>query len=154
MILLKIINFIKWHLILNLIHVISRFLYSFNFFLFCLFIIAILLLLIKYFKFNSSIGSNIDSMTGLEFELYLKKLIQRLNYKVKLTPANNDQGADLILEKNGNIIAVQEVVAAKEYYNCNKAIVVTKNTYTKSARELAKKCNVSLWDGKLLIKIG
>ncbi len=75
-------------------------------------------------------------MNGYEFEYYLKKLFKSKNYKVKHTPLSNDQGADLIVEKDnittviqakryskpvGNK-AVQEVIAAKQYYNCHRAI--------------------------------
>lgn len=108
----------------------------------------------------------IDSMDGYEFEHYLKELFHLKDYKVKSTPLSNDQGADLLLNKNNEKIvvqakryskpvgnkAVQEVIAAKHYYNCSKAIVITNNTFTRSAKQLAKRINVELWDRKELIK--
>mgnify|MGYP003685803023 CR=1 FL=1 len=49
--------------------------------------------------------------------------------------------------------AVQEVIAAKQYYNCHKAIVITNNTFTKSAKDLARKCRVELFDYEVLKKL-
>lgn len=50
-------------------------------------------------------------MTGREFEIYLSVLFRNLGYKVKLTKASGDYGADLILKKSGLSIVVQ----AKRY---------------------------------------
>lgn len=44
------------------------------------------------------------------------------------------------------ISAVQEAAAAKMYYKTSKAVVATNSTFTKSARELATRCGVSLWE--------
>jgi restriction system protein len=41
--------------------------------------------------------------------------------------------------------AVQEVNAARRYYGASRAAVATNNTFTKQAIELAKKCEVELW---------
>ena len=43
--------------------------------------------------------------------------------------------------------AVQEVNAARQYYGASRAAVATNSTFTKAARELAKRCNVELWEG-------
>jgi HJR/Mrr/RecB family endonuclease len=40
--------------------------------------------------------------------------------------------------------AVQQAVAAKSYYDCNKAAVVTTSNFTREAIELAKVNNVEL----------
>lgn len=44
------------------------------------------------------------------------------------------------------IKAVQEVIASKAMNDCHVAAVLTNNTFTKSAKELANKNNVLLWD--------
>lgn len=81
----------------------------------------------------------IDQMDGIQFEYYLSSLFKRLGYKVKLTRANGDFGADLVLVKeNEKIIvqakryknkvgikAIQEIAAAKLHYKANEAWVVT-----------------------------
>ena len=113
---------------------------------------------------NSLKKSFLEITTGEEFEVFLKDLYEFKNYKVTLTPITNDQGADLILEKDGEKCAVQakfydtpvgnkaiqEVVAAINFYKCDKGIVVTNNSFTKSAIELAKANNVELIDGEKL----
>lgn len=102
----------------------------------------------------------IDNMKGEEFEEFLKAHFEKLGYKVKLTPASNDYGADLILEKNDEKIAVQakryrdkvgnaaiqEVAGAIRYYNCTSGLVVTNSFFTKNAINLAEKCQIELWD--------
>lgn len=107
---------------------------------------------------------NIRSMEGLEFEEFLGKIFSKKGYEVEVTSGSNDQGADLILDQgyrkivvqakryrnNVNNSAVQEVVAAKEHYNADKAIVVTTSEFTSSARDLAESNNVVLWDKERL----
>jgi len=108
-----------------------------------------------------------DKMDGIEFEKFLGKLFKRMGYLITLTKASGDQGADLLLEKNGHKIvvqakcysdkvsnsAVQEAFAAKTYYNCHAAIVATNNYFTKSARNLAESNKVDLFDRDRLTKL-
>lgn len=110
---------------------------------------------------------DIDQMDGVEFEQFLVKLFSSMKYKVSITQASRDQGADLIIENftgktivqakryTGNVSnsAVQEAVAAISHYDCNNAMVVTNSYFTESAKELAKSNNVELWDRENLCKI-
>jgi restriction system protein len=89
----------------------------------------------------------IDRMDGITFEQRLKVLFTDLGYRVQLTRTVGDYGADLILSKDGirtavqakhwnyavGVKAVQEVVAAKAFYRCTAAIVVTTNYFTQQA---------------------
>ena len=108
-----------------------------------------------------------DAVTGVDFENVLKELYEQMGYKVETTKTTGDQGADLIVEKDniraviqakyysssvGNS-AVQEVVAAKNYYGAQKGIVITNNTFTKAACELAEANGVQLIDGEKLNSI-
>lgn len=107
---------------------------------------------------------DIDSMSGIEFEYFLHRLFIFDGYDAKLTKASNDQGADLILTKNGESTvvqakrylgavsnsAVQEVFAAKAYYRCEHAIVITNSYFTKSAINLALSNKVTLLDREKL----
>jgi restriction system protein len=109
-------------------------------------------------------SQNIHSMTGTQFELYLKKIFENLGYSVQTTSQTNDQGADLIIRnqnesvviqakrynKNVGNAAVQEVVAAVNYYGTNRGIVITNSGFTKSAYDLANANNVELIDGQQL----
>lgn len=54
---------------------------------------------------------DISILKGTAFEEYLGSIFGDLGYAVDLTPASGDFGADLILSKDGNRIAVQ----AKQY---------------------------------------
>lgn len=101
----------------------------------------------------------IPKMGGIEFEEYLRDLYDALGYSVLKTDIN-DQGADLIvMHGNEKIViqakryknkvnnsAIQQVFTAKSFYDCDRAIVITNSQYTKSAREVAEKVGVELWD--------
>lgn len=109
---------------------------------------------------------DIDIMSGSEFEQYIAKLFKSYGYKTEVTKASGDQGIDVIAEKNGIKYAIQakcynspvgnhaimEAVAGAKYYDADQIMVITNNTFTKSAIELAKKNNVHLWDRKVLIE--
>jgi HJR/Mrr/RecB family endonuclease len=105
--------------------------------------------------------------TGYEFEVYLQTIFRKMGYEVEVTKKSNDQGGDLIIEKDrertvvqakfysspvGNK-AVQEVVAAKSFYEANKGMIVTNNTYTNSAVALAEVNDITLIDGDELNRI-
>jgi restriction system protein len=110
--------------------------------------------------------ADIDQFGGKMFEEYLGVLFQRLGYKVERTKFVGDFGGDLVLSKDGvrtvvqakrwtksvGVKAVQEVVAAKGYYDCDKSMVVSNSRYTKQAQELARKNKVQLWDRDMLIR--
>ncbi len=119
-------------------------------------------------EFEQDLGSSqkIDigdftKLNGYDFEEYLKNLFKYLGYAVIKTSLSGDQGADLIMTKDGEKIvvqakkysekvsnkAIQEISAAKNHYKADKAIVVTNSSFTKSAIELALTNNVELWDG-------
>ena len=103
---------------------------------------------------------DIDIMDGYIFEDFLVELFNNLGYESIATPKTGDQGADLIIKKNGikTIVqakrysstvsnkAIQEAIAAKQYYNADDSLVVTNNYFTKSAKDLAQKSNVRLWN--------
>ena len=108
----------------------------------------------------------IDKMDGKTFEKYLEALFGKLGYKVQRTRYIGDYGADLVTTKDGvktiiqakrfnskvGIKGIQEAVAAKGYYECTDAMVVTNSYYTKQAIELARANKVKLWSRDDLIK--
>ena len=94
----------------------------------------------------------IDRMDGRDFELFLEKLFTELGYRVTVTPASRDFGADLLLEtpdgwliavqakryeKVVGLEAVQQIAAAVPYYEVHEGWVVTNSTFTDGAYELA-----------------
>lgn len=107
-------------------------------------------------------SGNVTGMSGVEFENHLAQLLKSNGFdSVAGTPATGDQGADLIAKRNGKTIiiqakryggtvgnkAVQEVIAAINFYNGDEGWVVTNSSFTKSARELAGKSGIKLIDG-------
>ena len=77
-----------------------------------------------------------------------------------MTRESKDQGIDITAWKEGKKYgiqckyysspvgnhAVQEAFAGAKYYNCDIAVVMTNSTFTKSAKELAHKTDVLLWE--------
>lgn len=110
---------------------------------------------------------NIDFMDPLDFEKFIMELYKEKGYSAKLTSINGDQGCDVILDKFGertvvqvkrynNLVgnkAVQEIVAAKAFYDASKAMVITNNYFTSSAQQLGKANNVELVDRIKLIAL-
>ena len=109
--------------------------------------------------------TDVDKLSGKEFEEYLETLFKKLGYQVQRTPYQGDYGADLVLRQGDEktvvqakryhrsvgVKAVQEAVASKEYYRCDKVMVVTNSRFTRQARTLAKANRVELWDRDELV---
>jgi HJR/Mrr/RecB family endonuclease len=109
----------------------------------------------------------IDSMDPYNFELLVGMIYQAQGYAVTETPKSGDQGADVFIEMAGERVviqtklygpertvgndAVREVIAAKDFFRCQKAIVVTNRSFTRSAKELAQRTNVTLAERMELI---
>jgi len=126
----------------------------------------------KQIKLSQSGIFEIDQMTGEEFEERLKILFTHLGYKSNRTSKGKgvpDYGADLVLEKNGikTVVqakrwrrdffvgedAVRQAYAAKNYYNCTEAMVVTNTNFSNMAWNLAKVNSVKLWNRPYLIRM-
>lgn len=132
--------------------------------------IIVLVKYVRYFlekqRLSRSGIAEVDKMDGRTFEKYLETLFERLEYKVDRTKYVGDYGADLVTYKDGiktviqakrhrnkiGVKAIQEAVAAKGFYDCQKAMVVTNSFFTDQAKQLASKNNVELWDKKDLSK--
>ena len=102
-----------------------------------------------------------ESMTGIEFETFSKKLLEANGFdNVEVTTASHDYGVDVIAYKDNikyaiqckkysskvGIKAVQEVIGSRSMHKCHVGVVLTNNYFTKSAIELAEKNNIFLWD--------
>jgi len=107
----------------------------------------------------STTTNKFSKLSGSDFEILLHRLYEVMGYSVQDTGKTGDQGGDLIATKGQERIliqakcykdwsvgnsAVQEAVAAKNHYDCNKAIVITTSNFTKEATELAKTNSVEL----------
>lgn len=95
--------------------------------------------------------TEIDQMSGHEFEEFVCSLFQSLGYRAEATKKSRDFGVDIVCihgrdkialqtkrySKNVNLKCVQEVTAGMRKYNCNKSMVVTNSYFTQSAIDLA-----------------
>jgi len=104
----------------------------------------------KQYKFSS--------LSGTDFENLLVRLYELMGYIVQHPGGRGDQGGDLILNKEGQRIlvqakrrtdnignrAVQEAVAAKKYYDCNRVMLIGSSNFTREALELASANEVEL----------
>ena len=122
-------------------------------------------------EYSTLQAHELKKLSGIEFEEYLNELFKHHGYQVETTPVTGDYGADLILVKNNQRIAVQakcytgsvgvsavqQALSGKAYYHCDKAWVVTTGNYTTNAVRLARKSAVSLLAqnelGELIIKM-
>ena len=111
------------------------------------------------------IGDLDDRMSGEQFEKYVQRILKRIGYnKVQLTKHSGDYGVDILAKYKGEsyaiqcklysrpvgVAAVQQVYAGCVYYGCDKAVVVTNQTFTTQAQKLAASNQVILWDGEQL----
>lgn len=107
---------------------------------------------------------DIDLMNGFEFEKFVGILFRKMGYSIQVTKKSGDQGLDVIAIRNGTKIgiqakcysntvgnaAIQEAVAGKNFYNCDKLLVLTNNFFTPAAIELAQSNEVILWNREML----
>jgi restriction system protein len=114
--------------------------------------------------FHGATLHSIDIMDGTQFEEFLAALFLHLGYRVHHVGMSHDFGADLVITLrrqrvvvqakryagNVGIGAVQEVLGAEQYYRGTRAMVVASSGFTESARELAARSGVELWDRQRL----
>lgn len=117
-------------------------------------------------RYQSAGLAEIDAMSGEDFEQFLVNLFAKLGYRVEHIGRLGDYGGDLILEKDGvktlvqakrqktwvKESAVQQAIAAKEHYRCDRAMVVTNRFYFRHAWYLGKSTGTDLWTRNDLVK--
>ena len=120
-------------------------------------------------QFGEARLADIDAMTGIAFEQFLAGLFRIQGYAVETTATSGDFGADLILVRGDERLAVQakrwkdavgvgavqEALSGKSYYACSGAWVITTSRFTPQAQSLAAKAGVRLIDrSELALPIG
>lgn len=114
--------------------------------------------------FHGATLHSIDAMDGTQFEEFLSVLFAHLGYRVQHVGRSHDFGADLVLTSrrqrivvqakryagNVGIGAVQEALGAVQYYRGTRGMVVASSGFTESARVLAARSRVELWDRQRL----
>lgn len=105
---------------------------------------------------------DLQALTPRQLELHVAQVISALpGWRAEATRGSSDQGADVIAVGPGGVrvavqvkhyrnnvgnAAVQEIVAAKAFYRCSQAVVVTSGPgYTRPAQALAQANRVPLW---------
>lgn len=117
---------------------------------------------------GSDLISFIDHMEGHDFERWCASRLIKIGFNnVEVTPGSNDQGVDIIAEKESIKYAiqckcyshdlgnkpVQEVFAGKNMYDCHVGVVMTNRYFTAGAKALAQKTGVLLWDRDKIIEL-
>lgn len=102
--------------------------------------------------------SEIDGMSGLDFETFVAARMYSAGWHIETTSASSDYGVDLIATNRRDVVAVQckrysktvgvravqEVVAGARHYDCTRAMVVSNQDFTRQAQTLAatSKCEL------------
>lgn len=103
-------------------------------------------------------GDSVESMTGAEFEQYVASTLRNHGWSAEVTKTGADQGLDVLARKGALVVAIQckryaqavsngaiqEVHAARSFYDANRACVITTSRFTRSAHDLATKLDVKL----------
>lgn len=110
---------------------------------------------------------SIDTMDGHSFEYFCAEILSSQGYEeVKVTRGSGDQGVDILAERDGikyaiqckryaqpvGNKAVQEIYTGKNFYDCHVGIIMTNNYFTQSAKEVARKNGIILWDRDKLME--
>lgn len=107
---------------------------------------------------SSNLAVDVDSLDPIQFEHFCADILRKSGWNARVTQASSDQGIDVIANR-GNIKAVfqckkysqpvgngavQEIIAGKQFEQAHIAAVVSNNSYTKSAKQLASTAGVYL----------
>lgn len=99
-------------------------------------------------------------MKPREYEKYVCELFNKQGYTTELTPQSGDYGIDIFASKGEDKIAIQvkmygnsrrvnrsmimELHGSKDYFGCNKAILVTNGEIMPDAIEVANRLHIDL----------
>ena len=105
--------------------------------------------------------SKLRQIDPVKFEEYVAYIFEKQGYACHITSKSGDYGADIIAEddkekitiqvkrySNNNRVGVGDIYpihAAKDFYNCDKAILVTTSSLTRQAEILADGLDINVW---------
>lgn len=116
---------------------------------------------------RTDLASNVCSMTAVAFKEFTVSLFREMGYTVEIAPGTSDNGIDLLLRKNHQLIAVQckrwnapvgEPVV-RDFYSAlmssgaQSGYVVTTSTFTSHAYSFAEGKPIQLIDLEALIDL-
>lgn len=123
----------------------------------------------KMGKIKKSGIRDIDRMDKTEFEIFIKMLFANIDFTARsVKPAESGLGADFFLEGETKAVlklvpsgantrvglkAVQEIHAARTFFDAQEAWLITNTVFTEKAKMLGEKCGVKLIDRFLLQKL-
>lgn len=108
---------------------------------------------------------NINSLSGVEFEMVCKKLLENMGFAVETTKASGDGGIDLIAYNSQPLLSGKYIIQCKRYTGsvgepiirdlygvvtserANKGILMTSGVFTKQAQIFADGKPIELIDG-------
>lgn len=108
---------------------------------------------------------DLDNIDGIDFEELTCDILVANGFETaENTQSSMDFGVDVLARKDDityaiqckryhhpvGIEAVQQIYAGRAYYECHVAVVLTNQYFTDSARKLADKIGVVLWDRDML----
>lgn len=111
------------------------------------------------------VGSDINSMTGVEFEIVCQKLIENMGFETETTKASGDGGIDIVAYNHQPLLSGKYIIQCKRYTGsvgepiirdlygvvmserANKGILMTTGHFTKSAETFAEGKPIELIDG-------
>ena len=116
---------------------------------------------------RTDLASNVCSMTAVAFKEFTVSLFREMGYTVEITPGTSDNGIDLLLRKNNQLIAVQckrwntpvgEPIV-RDFYSAlmssgaQSGYVVTTSTFTSHAYSFAQGKPIQLVDLEALVDL-
>jgi hypothetical protein len=105
-----------------------------------------------------------DALTGRQFEYEVTNLLNKAGYSARLTPASGDKGVDVLLS-DGTIIqckthksrvsplVARELYGTLQHFKAPRAILISKNGFSKGVYEFVHGKNIALWDVNSLIEM-
>ncbi len=116
---------------------------------------------------RTDLASNVCSMTTVAFKEFTVSLFREMGYTVEITPGTSDNGIDLLLRKNNQLIAVQckrwntpiREPIVRDFYSAlmssgaQSGYVVTTGTFTSHAYSFAAGKPIQLVDLEALIDL-
>ncbi|GEM_PF-1219992 len=135
------------------------------FFVATLFLIVVWVVAIALLRLRLARNKTIDELRSLsptEFEDWVAARFRELGYRVRLTGMGGDHGADLVLEKPGELAIVQckryrarsagepmlrDLYGAMHDFGAQRGYFVTTGYFTDAARDWARGKPLALWDG-------
>ncbi len=113
---------------------------------------------------RDKVMDQVHYMSGHEFERFMADLFRKQGYTVQQTPGSGDQGVDLLVDIDGRKVAVQlkrwiqpvgnsavqATFSGRFFHEAQEAWLITTSSFTKSAKEAARRTDVRLIDGNEL----